>query len=131
MNILIVDDSKMVRHMVVSALSELGYTSVTEAGSVGEAKNLLLEKKYDLIISDWHMPGESGLDFLKYTKSCAQFAQIPFILQTVENERKNVFEAVRAGVQGYLCKPVQKNAIAQKMLELSTIYKFQPPASVK
>jgi YesN/AraC family two-component response regulator len=37
-------------------------------------------------------------------------------------------EAVKAGVQGYLVKPVQKNALARKMLELSTIYKFQPPA---
>ncbi|MBN1577105.1 MAG: response regulator [Chitinispirillaceae bacterium] len=129
MNILIADDSKMIRHMAITALNELGYDSITEASNVGEAKNLLKGKKFDLIISDWHMPGESGLDFLKYVKSCPEYAALPFILQTTENEKKNIFEAVKAGVQGYLFKPVQKNALAQKMLELSKVYHFKPPSA--
>jgi two-component system chemotaxis response regulator CheY len=131
MDIMVVDDSKMVRHMVVSTLRELGYNDISGAANVAEAKNLLKGKKYGLIISDWHMPGESGLDFLKYVKSCPEYAGVPFILQTIENERKNIMEAVKAGVQGYLVKPVQKNALARKMLELSTIYKFQPPNSFR
>jgi len=128
MNILIVDDSKMVRHMAITALHELGYDGITEASDVGEAKNLLKGKKFDLIISDWHMPGESGLDFLKYVKSCPEYAALPFVLQTTENEKKNIVEAVKAGVSGYLFKPVQKSALGQKLLELSTVYKFQPPS---
>jgi two-component system, chemotaxis family, chemotaxis protein CheY len=128
MNILIADDSKMIRHMAITALNELGYDNITEASDVSEAKNLLKGKKYDLIISDWHMPGETGLDFLKYIKSNPEYANIPFILQTTENEKKNIVEAVKAGVQGYLFKPVQKAALSQKMLELSGIYKFQPPS---
>jgi two-component system, chemotaxis family, chemotaxis protein CheY len=128
MNILVTDDSKMIRHMVITALNELGYDSITEAQDVGVAKNLLKGKKFDLIISDWHMPGESGLDFLKYVKSCPEYASLPFILQTTESDKKNIVEAVKSGVQGYLIKPVQKNALAQKMLELSTVYKFQPPS---
>jgi two-component system, chemotaxis family, chemotaxis protein CheY len=131
MNILIVDDSKMIRHMVIAALNELGYADITEAADACEAKKQLKGKKFDLIISDWHMPGESGLDFLKYVKSCPEYAGLPFILQTIEQEKKNIVEAVKAGVQGYLVKPVQKTALAQKMLELSTIYKFQPPNSFR
>jgi two-component system chemotaxis response regulator CheY len=117
--------------MVVSVLNDLGYTGISEARNVDTAKNLLKGKKFDLIISDWHMPGESGLDFLKYVKSCPEYIGVPFILQTMENEKKNIVEAVKAGVQGYLVKPVQKNALAQKMLELSAIYKFQPPANFR
>ncbi len=130
MNILIADDSKMIRHMVVTALNELGYESITEASNVNEAKNLMKGKKIDLIISDWNMPGESGLDFLKYVRSCSEYAALPFVLQTIENDKKKIVEAVKSGVQGYLIKPVQKNALAQKMLELSTVYKFQPPSKV-
>jgi|GEM_PF-451678 two-component system chemotaxis response regulator CheY len=128
MNILIADDSKMIRHMVIAALNELGYTDITEASDVGEAKILLKGKKIDCIISDWNMPGETGLDFLKYVRSRPEYATVPFILQTTENDKKKIVEAVKSGVQGYLIKPVQKNALAQKMLELSTVYKFQPPS---
>jgi hypothetical protein len=74
------------------------------------------------------MPGETGLDFLKYVRSRPEYATVPFILQTTENDKKKIVEAVKSGVQGYLIKPVQKNALAQKMLELSTVYKFQPPS---
>ena len=128
MNILIADDSKMIRHMVIAVLNELGYTSITEASDVGEAKILLKGKKFDFIISDWNMPGESGLDFLKYVRSCPEYAKLPFVLQTTENDKKKIVEAVKFGVQGYLIKPVQKTALAQKMLELSFVYKFQPPS---
>ena len=127
MHFLIVDDSKMIRHMVITALGELGYDSFTEAAGVSEAKNLLKGKKSDCIISDWHMPGESGLDFLKFVKSHSEYAKIPFIIQTTENEKKNIVEAVKAGVQGYLFKPVQKAAIAQKLIELSKLYPIQLP----
>jgi two-component system, chemotaxis family, chemotaxis protein CheY len=127
MHFLIVDDSKMIRHMVVTALGELGYDSFTEAANVSEAKNLLKGKKFDCIISDWHMPGETGLDFLKFVKSYPDYAKIPFIIQTTENEKKNIVEAVKAGVQGYLFKPVQKAAIAQKLIELSKLYPIQLP----
>ena len=127
MNILIADDSKMIRHMVIIALNELGYKDISEASDVAEAKNLLKGKKFDLVISDWHMPGESGLDFLKYVKSCPEYANMPFVLQTTENEKKNIVEAVKSGVSGYLFKPVQKSALAQKMQELSIVYKFPPP----
>ena len=113
--------------MAITALNELGYDNITDAADVGEAKNLLKGKKFDLIISDWHMPGESGLDFLKYVKATPEYTTIPFVLQTTENEKKNIVEAVKAGVSGYLFKPVQKNALAQKMLELSKIHKFQAP----
>ncbi|MDD5673715.1 MAG: response regulator [Chitinivibrionales bacterium] len=131
MNILIVDDSKMIRHMVCTALKELGYDSVSEAAGVAEAKNLIVGKNFDLIISDWHMPGESGLDFLKYVKSRPEYAKLPFVLQTTENEKKNIIEAVKAGVSGYLIKPVEKKAIAAKLLELSKVYNIQIPSIAK
>ena len=129
MKILIVDDSKMIRHMTISILNELGYDNVVESSNVIEAKHSLSELEFDLVISDWHMPGESGLDFLKYMKSHPEYASIPFVLQTTENEKKNIFEAVKSGIQGYLYKPVQKSAIAKKLLELSKAYHFKPPTS--
>jgi 3-dehydroquinate synthetase/DNA-binding NarL/FixJ family response regulator len=128
MNFLIVDDSKMIRHIVCKALNELGYHLIAEAGNVNEAKRLMIHEKFDCIISDWHMPGESGLDFLKFVKSSREHAKIPFILQTTESEKKCIVEAVKAGVQGYLFKPVQKDALAQKLTELARIYPIQPPS---
>lgn len=130
MEILIADDSKMVRFMTLEALHALGYTSITEAANVSEAKNLLYGKKYDLIISDFHMPGETGLDFLRYVRATPDYSKIPFILLTTDGEKKNIVAAVQAGVQAYLFKPVQKLALAQKLAEISKKFNFQPPNTV-
>lgn len=130
MEILIADDSKMVRFMTLEALHALGYTSITEAANVSEAKNLLCGKKYDLIISDFHMPGETGLDFLRYVRATPEYAKIPFVLLTTDGEKANIVAAVQAGVQAYLFKPVQKNALAQKLTEISKKFNFQPPNTV-
>lgn len=128
MKILVVDDSKMIRHMTIAALNELGYDDVAESSNVSEAKHILAGARFDLVISDWHMPGESGLDFLKYMKSRPEYTTIPFVLQTTESEKKNIFDAVKAGVQGYLYKPVKKKALALKLSELSKVYHFRPPS---
>jgi len=127
MEILIADDSKMVRFMTLEALHALGYSSITEAANVSEAKNLLFGKKYDLIISDFHMPGETGLDFLRYVRATPEYSKIPFVLLTTDGEKKNIVAAVQAGVQAYLFKPVQKIALAQKLTEISKKFNFQPP----
>jgi two-component system chemotaxis response regulator CheY len=127
MEILIADDSKMVRFMTVEALRGLGYKQITEANNVSEARNLMQGKMFDLIISDFNMPGETGLEFLRYVRATPKFEKIPFVLQTSEGDKKNIVAAVQAGVQAYIFKPVQKAILAQKLTELSKKYGFQAP----
>ena len=128
MEILIADDSRMIRYMTIEALNALGYRQITEASNVSEARNLMLgKKKFDLIISDFHMPGETGLDFLRWVRATPEFAKMPFVLLTTDGEKKNIVAAVQAGVQAYLFKPVQKQALAQKLMDISKKFNFQSP----
>ena len=127
MNILVTDDSKMIRYMIIEVLNELGYADISEAANVAEAKTLMKSTEFTLIISDLHMPGESGLDFLKFIRTTPAFAKLPFILLTTDNEKKNIVEAVQSGVHAYLFKPVQKPALEQKLAELSKKFNFQAP----
>jgi len=127
MNILTVDDSKTMRHIIVKTLNELGYNIIFEAGSVEEAKSVLDRENISLIISDWNMPGASGLDLLKYVRAHPKFSQILFIMNTTEQDKKNIFEAVKNGVQSYMIKPVQKNVLAQKLYDLSVSHGIKAP----
>ena len=127
MEVLIADDSKMVRYMTIEILNALGYSTIHEASNVPEAKRLLQSKGIDLVISDFHMPLETGLDLLKWIRATPPHSNIPFILLTTDGEKKNIVAAVQAGVQAYLLKPIQKQAMFQKLTELSKKHGFQEP----
>lgn len=128
MKILVVDDSKTMRYVLITALKGIGYSSVATAECVDMAKTLLAADPVpDLIISDWNMPGASGLDLLKYVRSNTRTKETPFIMLTTETDRSKIVEATRAGLQSYLLKPVKKNVLAEKMRELSAAYGFPPP----
>ncbi len=128
MHILIVDDARTFRYMMLKMLKELGYADISAASCVDEAKQLLKDHKFDLILSDWHMPVETGLDLLKYVRATPELAKIPFIMITTENDKSRILDALKIGMQSYLFKPVKKATLAQKLAELAGTYKFQTPA---
>lgn len=66
--VLIVDDDENLRLFLCECLGEKGY-SCCLAGNAAEARQVLGAKKVELILSDIHMPGESGLDFLEWALS--------------------------------------------------------------
>ena len=117
--ILVVDDSKMQVHLLERILRDLGYTNVETAHCCDEAIKLLSAKKVDLILSDWHMPGASGLDLLKRVRSQKSTESVPFVMITSEHEKSSIFEAAKAGLQGYVLKPVNKDALKKKLYSLA------------
>ncbi len=127
MNILIVDDSKTMRHVLKGNLKELGYVLISEADSVPDALLAIKKEKPDLIISDWNMPGESGLDLLKHCKTNDVTRDVPFIMLTTETDRTKIIDATKAGLQSYIIKPVNKKILLEKLKELSAAYGFRPP----
>ena len=106
MKILVVDDLKVSQITVIRILQKMGYNNIKQAFFVKEAINILEDNEIDLIISDWHMMGESGLDLLKKVHSVKRTANIPFIMLTADAERERVIEAAKEGIEGYLIKPV-------------------------
>jgi two-component system, chemotaxis family, chemotaxis protein CheY len=127
MKILVVDDSKTMRYVLINQLRELGYDRIVEADCVDKAKLMLSVETPALIISDWNMPNASGLDFLKFVRNNTATKDVPFVMLTTETDRNKIIEATRNGLQSYLLKPIRKVVLIEKMRELASAYNFTPP----
>ena len=117
---LVVDDFGTMRKIVKKVLSELGYTNVTEAEDGKPALQLLMEAKssaapFQFVISDWNMPGMTGIDLLKNCKADPVLKSMPFMLVTAESEQKNIVEAAKAGVSDYVVKPFNAQTLKEKL----------------
>ncbi len=115
MKILVVDDSSLMRGFAKGSLKNLKLDNVTEAENGVEALAELKKEKYDLILSDFHMPNMDGLELLKAVRSDRNLKKIPFIIMTLDGKKGALIEAVKAGLNDYLIKPVTANALSKKL----------------
>ncbi|MEM9844849.1 MAG: SpoIIE family protein phosphatase [Pseudomonadota bacterium] len=102
---LVVDDSRMQRRILTSALKRFGL-HVCEASSGVEALEICRSSPPDLVVSDWMMPEMNGLEF------CKKFRDLPnsdygyFILVTSKSEKAEIAHGLDAGADDFLTKPV-------------------------
>lgn len=113
--ILIVDDYRTMLKIVRSFLQQLGFKNVDEATDGQSAYDLICQKEYGLVISDWNMQPMTGLDLLKKVRSDPKTAKLPFIMVTAEAKAENVVAARQAGVNNYIIKPFTQAVLQQKM----------------
>ncbi|HOQ79641.1 MAG TPA: response regulator [Candidatus Cloacimonadota bacterium] len=118
MKILTVDDSRMIRMIIINTLKSLGYDTL-EAANADIALEVLKDKgnEVSLILLDWNMPGMNGYDLLKIIKTSDEYKHIPVMMVTTEGERKNVIKAIQAGADNYLTKPFTPEDLSIKILE--------------
>lgn len=114
-NILSVDDFSTMRRIVKNLLKQIGYYNVDEAENGEAALELIREKKFDLIISDWNMPVKTGIQLLRDVRSDPALKHIPFLMVTAEAEKENVLEAMEAGVNNYILKPFTAKVLEDKL----------------
>jgi DNA-binding NarL/FixJ family response regulator len=114
MRILIVDDHALVRDGVASLVSAWGHDIVGLAGTEDEAVELATRVEPDVILMDVRMPGGSGLTATARIKAARP--GIAIVILTVSEEEDDLFEAIKAGAQGYLLKNLEA-AQLRSMLE--------------
>jgi two-component system chemotaxis response regulator CheY len=115
MKFLVVDDFSTMRRIVKNLLHDLGYPNVTEADDGKTALPMLQAGGFDFLISDWNMPGMSGLDLIKAVRSDAKLAKMPVLMLTAEAKREQIIEAAQAGVNGYVIKPFTAETLKEKL----------------
>ena len=115
MPILIVDDYKTMLRIIRGLLGQLGFSNVDEATDGKAALELVGQKQYGLIISDWNMEPMSGYEFLKVIRSTEATRSMPFIMITAESKTENVIAAKKAGVSNYIVKPFNAATLKGKM----------------
>jgi two-component system, chemotaxis family, chemotaxis protein CheY len=118
--VLIVDDSAMMRKIVLRALSVAGleFSSVLEAADGNEGLEVLKSNKVQLIMCDINMPGMNGLDMLRAMRTQNIGAGIPVVMVTTESSAERVREAVAAGASGYIRKPFSPEQVKLKVIPL-------------
>jgi two-component system chemotaxis response regulator CheY len=117
LQILVVDDFSTMRRIIRNLLAELGLgaANVHEAEDGEQALNVLRDTRIDLAITDWNMPGISGLGLLRSMRADPALANIPVLMVTAENNRDQIVAAAEVGVNGYIVKPFTTTVLEEKI----------------
>ncbi|MGA1339384.1 MAG: response regulator transcription factor [Pelagibacteraceae bacterium] len=115
-HILVVDDDDRIRELVKEYLNENGYV-VSTGNSAEEAKIRLGYFKFDLIVLDVMMPGQSGFEL---TQEIKKKSNVPIILLTAKGEVENRIQGLELGADDYLGKPFEPKEL---LLRIKNIIK--------
>ena len=105
-NILVVDDEESVRYLLSRMLLRAGY-ECTLAGNAADARKFIKDRNFELILCDVAMPGESGIDFIRYV--AAEYPDTATIMVTAVDDPEIAETALEVGIYGYTIKPFNAN----------------------
>jgi len=118
MNILVVDDSKTIQRMLQNLLKhKLPDANIDVADDGKQAYKLTQTTNYALVITDWNMPIMNGIELVVAIRNIGM--KMPIWMITTEGGRNEVVTALRAGVNNYIVKPIQKETLYTKLDDLS------------
>ncbi|MFL1503285.1 chemotaxis response regulator CheY [Pseudomonas sp. O64] len=115
MKILIVDDFSTMRRIIKNLLRDLGFTNTVEADDGITAIPILNSGSIDFLVTDWNMPGMTGIDLLRHVRADEKLRSLPVLMVTAEAKREQIIEAAQAGVNGYVVKPFTAQALKEKI----------------
>jgi len=115
-HILVIDDDDRIRELVKEYLNEKGFI-VSTGDSAEQAKIKLKYFRFDLVILDVMMPGQSGFDL---TREIRKTSEIPIILLTAKGEVENRIVGLEIGADDYLSKPFEPKEL---LLRINNIIK--------
>jgi two-component system, chemotaxis family, chemotaxis protein CheY len=115
MKILIVDDFSTMRRIIKNLLRDLGFSNTHEADDGVTALPMLKSGDFQFLVTDWNMPGMTGIDLLKAVRADEKLHTLPVLMVTAEAKRDQIIEAAQAGVNGYVVKPFTAQALKEKI----------------
>lgn len=115
MKALVVDDSRVIRACIGRMLRELGFTTVEANNGLEALERLGETPELHLAIVDWNMPEMDGLEFVKALRKGDLHASAPVMMVTAETDPVRMARALMAGVDEYAMKPLEREALAEKL----------------
>lgn len=113
--ILVVDDFSTMRRIIKNLLRDLGLNNVQEADDGQTALPILKTGQIEFLITDWNMPGMTGIDLLKEVRADPNLCHLPVLMVTAEAKREQIIAAAQAGVNGYVVKPFTAAVLKEKI----------------
>ncbi|MFC6582425.1 response regulator [Sulfitobacter aestuariivivens] len=114
LQVLVVDDSRFQRRILSASLKGLGY-DVTEAASGSEAMAISRRRLPDIVLSDWMMPGMSGLEFCRAFRDLFEDQYAYFIILTSKSDKKEIAQGLDIGADDFLTKPVNGHELRARI----------------
>jgi two-component system phosphate regulon response regulator PhoB len=124
--ILLVEDEEAIREMVAMALARAGYR-VRHAESAEDADAAMRLSQPDLVLLDWMLPGESGIDFARRLKRDRATREVPIILLTARGEEGDRIRGLDAGADDYVPKPFSPRELVARIK--AVLRRVQPTAA--
>ena len=115
---LVVEDSPMMRQLLVFALSRMKQLKVTEADDGVDGLRKLATGKFDIILTDINMPIMDGLKLVKRVRTDAVHKDVPIVVITTESAEEDRQRALSLGANAYITKPIQAPQVIAKVKEL-------------
>ena len=105
MKVLVVDDSRTLRRLLIRELNNVGITNIVEAGDGNEALEKVRAESFDLMLLDMEMPELDGLGVLNIVKSDPALSYLPVIVVSGAEQFEKTVECIQIGAEDYLPKP--------------------------
>jgi len=115
---LVVEDSPMMRQLIVFALARLKNLRVVEADDGVDGLKKLASGRFDIVITDINMPIMDGLKLVKRIRSDAIHKDVPIVIITTEGAEEDRQRALQLGANVYITKPIQAPQVISKVKEL-------------
>ncbi len=117
MNVLIVDDSKIVRRVLSNTMKryfkepEWKELNLFEAEDGNEAMAVMKQEKVDIMLLDWNMPNMTGPEVVEAVRANKEWNKTRIVMATTEGSKSSVLAMIKKGANGYMVKPFQEEAI--------------------
>lgn len=112
---LIVDDSRVVRKVLRRILDDLGYQCFEADHADGAYDHCVKQSMPDVILLDWNMPGEDGLEFLVRLRAHEKGGTPKVLFCTTECTKEGMETAIAAGADEFVMKPFDGEIIRTKL----------------
>lgn len=114
--VLVVDDSAMMRKIVIKNIREAGFdVAVVEASDGKDGLEKFQQETFDVVLTDWNMPNMDGVTMVKEIRKIDPEKKVPIVMVTTEGSADKVKEAVLAGANNYIAKPFTADRLREKL----------------
>lgn len=115
MRVLVLDDSTVLRAILKRILEQLGFEVFEAPDGMQGLERLRSAGVMDVALVDWNMPVMSGLEFVQQVRRDDTYASMPILMVTSETDLTHVAQALEAGANEYVMKPVSRESIQEKL----------------
>ena len=118
LKILVVDDSKVMREMIVACLRGVSELEFSQAASGLEAIERLSLHSFDLMFLDLNMPDIGGFEVVEFVRSQDALKSLPIVVVTTRGEEATRTQALQAGASRFMTKPFKPEQIVAELRSL-------------